>query len=292
MAESDPYSLRGFKGGAAAAQIPGGLNAGVVGAVSADDLSSWAGATANGPIRVMVNRTGATPEEIEVTSVSGNNITIPAGGRGLEGTADTDHGANATIEIVSSPRDFREANKLVAETLGDMSGNGGKAVVVNVAEDGVELADLLPLAGGTLTGDLILAGAPSVDLEAATKKYVDDKRHDTAWSKTVAVQGEVKVPSGAVDYLVPFTVHVESGETLTITKVYDAIRSGTSVTYKLTKNGVDEITGISATTTHNATDVADFTVVDGDRLAVVVTAVSGTPDGLEVTICGTVGSID
>jgi|688.fasta_scaffold26922_4 hypothetical protein len=32
----------------------------------------------------------------------------------------------------------------------------------------------LPLAGGTLTGALTLSGAPTVDLQAATKKYVDD----------------------------------------------------------------------------------------------------------------------
>jgi hypothetical protein len=150
-------------------------------------------------------------------------------------------------------------------------------------------ASAISYAGGT--------GMSATDVEAAIDELATEKSntthtHDSAWSKTVAVQGEVKVPSGAVDYLVPFTVHVESGETLTITKVYDAVRSGTSVTYKLTKNGVDEITGLSATTTHNSTDTADFTVVDGDRLAVVVTAVSGTPDGLEVTICGTTSSID
>ena len=32
----------------------------------------------------------------------------------------------------------------------------------------------LALAGGTLTGALVLAGAPTADLHAATKKYVDD----------------------------------------------------------------------------------------------------------------------
>ena len=32
----------------------------------------------------------------------------------------------------------------------------------------------LPLAGGTMTGTLTLAGAPTADLQAATKKYVDD----------------------------------------------------------------------------------------------------------------------
>jgi len=32
----------------------------------------------------------------------------------------------------------------------------------------------LPIAGGTMTGDLILANDPAVALEAATKEYVDD----------------------------------------------------------------------------------------------------------------------
>lgn len=35
-------------------------------------------------------------------------------------------------------------------------------------------ATKLPLAGGAMTGDLTLAGAPTLDLHAATKKYVDD----------------------------------------------------------------------------------------------------------------------
>lgn len=35
-------------------------------------------------------------------------------------------------------------------------------------------ADKLPKAGGTMTGPLALSGAPTVDLHAATKKYVDD----------------------------------------------------------------------------------------------------------------------
>ena len=37
------------------------------------------------------------------------------------------------------------------------------------------LSGYLPKSGGTLTGDLILKGEPTADLQAATKKYVDDK---------------------------------------------------------------------------------------------------------------------
>lgn len=40
--------------------------------------------------------------------------------------------------------------------------------------DETELANYLELAGGTMTGALTLSGAPTADLHAATKKYVDD----------------------------------------------------------------------------------------------------------------------
>ena len=36
------------------------------------------------------------------------------------------------------------------------------------------LSGYLPKSGGTLTGALTLKGAPTADLQAATKKYVDD----------------------------------------------------------------------------------------------------------------------
>lgn len=43
----------------------------------------------------------------------------------------------------------------------------------DMIEDGV-LAAKLDKAGGTMTGALLLSGAPSTDLHAATKKYVDE----------------------------------------------------------------------------------------------------------------------
>lgn len=45
-----------------------------------------------------------------------------------------------------------------------------------LAETAKQSADLaLPIGGGTMTGDLILNGAPTVDNQAATKAYVDSK---------------------------------------------------------------------------------------------------------------------
>lgn len=40
------------------------------------------------------------------------------------------------------------------------------------------LAKYLPLSGGTMTGKLKLSGAPTEDMDAATKKYVDDSVGD------------------------------------------------------------------------------------------------------------------
>lgn len=49
-----------------------------------------------------------------------------------------------------------------------------KHYVDSAVTSGIAGAQFLPLAGGTLTGPLTLAAAPSADLQAATKKYVDD----------------------------------------------------------------------------------------------------------------------
>jgi hypothetical protein len=37
---------------------------------------------------------------------------------------------------------------------------------------------MLPLAGGTMTGAITLSGAPTANLHAATKQYVDDATLD------------------------------------------------------------------------------------------------------------------
>lgn len=42
----------------------------------------------------------------------------------------------------------------------------------NTVRDEIDLK--LALSGGTLTGALVLAAAPTTDMQAATKKYVDD----------------------------------------------------------------------------------------------------------------------
>ncbi len=53
----------------------------------------------------------------------------------------------------------------------------------------------MPLAGGTMTGDLVLAGVPDADLKAATKKYVDDADALKANIASPALTGNPTAPT-------------------------------------------------------------------------------------------------
>lgn len=104
---------------------------------------------------------------------------------------------------------------------------------------------------------------------------------------TFTVPGEVKVPSGDTDYLVPMFVPVPAGFTATLVRCRHRINSGTSATVKLQRAGVDlsGLTGISVTTTSTTTTPATApTFSDLDLLALVVTAVSGTPRNMSFTV--------
>jgi hypothetical protein len=73
-----------------------------------------------------------------------------------------------------------------------------------IAQDGLVLAQaistqMLPLAGGTMTGPIVLAADPANPLQAATKQYVDGKFSSAGYVLPVAsgtVLGGVKVGTG------------------------------------------------------------------------------------------------
>lgn len=104
-------------------------------------------------------------------------------------------------------------------------------------------------------------------------------------SHTFVVGGVISVPAGDVDYIPPMFVNVGSGKTVALTKASFRINGGTSATFKVQVNGVDAtgFTGlVASTTTGNQT--GSVALADGDLVAVVVTAVSGTPKNLTVTL--------
>lgn len=79
--------------------------------------------------------------------------------------------ANAQVQvqeakITKNTTDIQALTENLADTQGEVNN-------VKTTAEGA-----LPKSGGTMTGNLILNAAPTSDLQAATKKYVDEKRLD------------------------------------------------------------------------------------------------------------------
>lgn len=216
MAESAAFSRRGYLGGCVATTIPAGLAAGATSATLAD-ASTWAGLTTNGPARLMLGRTGATPEEIEISLVSGNAITISA--RGLQGTSDTTHAADVTCEVIHSPRDFNEANAHIADTTLDHHTQYLKVSSAAAAYQPIDagLTDIAAIAD--VAGDIIIRGAAGWQRLAKSA------------TATAVLRAGATYPEWAVDTVSEaLAAAVATSETTTSTTYTDLATAGPAVT--------------------------------------------------------------
>ena len=110
---------------------------------------------------------------------------------------------------------------------------------------------------------------------------------DSYDGQTYSVSGLLAVPSGATNYLPPFFYPVYPTNTVTFLGVIGLVRGGTSVTLNVQQNG-STITGLSGTTFTTSSSgllapTSATTVNNLDYFAPVITAISGTPDGLTLT---------
>lgn len=116
---------------------------------------------------------------------------------------------------------------------------------------------------------------------------------------TFGVAGAVHVPSGQTDVILPMRVALPSASLVlpfgttyaTLVNVSHRLGNGaggTSVTYKVQRNGAD-LTGFGPLTTGSDSNWASVTptevaLANGDSLAPVVTAISGSPLNLSITL--------
>jgi len=84
---------------------------------------------------------------------------------------------NSNTNITTNTNAITSINSVIAgvsSALATSINNTNTNVTALSATMATSIANHLPLAGGTLTGTLTLSGAPSANLEAATKQYVDN----------------------------------------------------------------------------------------------------------------------
>lgn len=196
--------------------------------------------------------------------------------------------ANLSQTVTNKAIDFATntlANVMSLSTAQSVTAGIKKTFQANATNAGFRLAGVTADPSAPVAGDVWYrtdVGALKFR-DASASRYLLPVRSET---HTWAISGEVKVPSGDTDYIVPFFVMKGANETVTLTRARHRINSGTSATVKLTNNGSDITgwTGISVTTTSTTTSGTATTLSDTVAIALVVTGVSGTPTNLSFTI--------
>lgn len=122
-----------------------------------------------------------TATNIIVKGTSDASASIKVTGDASRSELDLNDASNNPVVLkgVDTPADNNDAaNKQYVDTVDTKVTNlqgevdGVKNTVTNITNGSTELP-YLPIAGGTLTGALVLNGDPTSDLQAATKAYVD-----------------------------------------------------------------------------------------------------------------------
>lgn len=135
-------------------------------------------------------------------------------------------------------------------------------------------------------------------LDMASKAYVDtqvagfstvDPPKTVRIPHTFTIAGPVGLPSGDTNYIPQFFVPVPSGQSVSIVAAHTKINSGTSVTWKLynysTPADVAGFTGLVAQTTPLLTTPTAVPItINGTQIGPVITAISGAPQNMTITL--------
>lgn len=131
-----------------------------------------------------------------------------------------------------------------------------------------------------------VATASQVLAEAIETAIIAVSNTPFQFGASYAAPGPILVQSGSNNYLPPFFVPVLAGQVIQLVSITTATRTGSCV-FKVTRNGatVSGLGGVGAGTTPATTNATTPpTVANNDEIALVITSVSGSPDGLSATI--------
>jgi len=274
------------------------LSGAIDGSTTSITVASATGFPSSSQYRVVIDS-----EILLVTGGAGTTTWTVA--RGAEGTAAVPHNnGSAVLHVLTAASlrdvpDYTRTDQLT--TKGDLYVATGPASPerLGVGTDGQLLMADSAQAAGVKWSLASLAGLSDVtvaspaagelltwDAVGSAWKNVDPSQVTVRVPHTWAITGEIRVPTGDTDFICPFFVKVPASQTVQLVSARYQINSGTSVSCKLQRNGSDitGFMGINVTTTAADTDATDVTLGDDDAIALVVTAVSGTPRNLTFTV--------
>jgi hypothetical protein len=175
------YSVNSYTGGAPTAVLTSGIATTDTVFTISSTTSGWNPLGTTGGFNLALNYGAVGEEKVYVPSGTytwaSGAVTLSGVVRGIDNTTPASHPTNSVVAFISTAVDFQEANLLVSQTLGQAATHSGQFVqstgsgiaFSTIAESNVtglttDLATIsgiassaLPAAGGTITGNLVVA---------------------------------------------------------------------------------------------------------------------------------------
>lgn len=112
-------------------------------------------------------------------------------------------------------QNLHPASKVYVDNINTTLTTSVNTNTTNISTNATNIAACLPLAGGTLTGALTLSGAPSNNLHAATKLYVDQRTGNPIHVNPHSITADTVI-SSTENGLAVGPITVNSGVTITV----------------------------------------------------------------------------
>lgn len=286
MAESNPYVRRGFEGGATRTTLSSDISDSAA-TISCTNLSSWAGATTNGPITATINRGQSDEEVVEATGISSNDLTGVT--RGVGGTSAVAHSSGASVELTSRDRDFDEANYWVAELAAAIS--AAESLVVS---DGDNSLIELPVAASRFVGRKASGSVAAMTVAEAKTLLAITGADITAGKVEIVVacsDETTTITTGTkVTFRMPYAMTVTAVRaSLTTASTSGAVTvdindGGTTILSTALTLDQDEKTSTTAAT---PAVISDSALADDAEVKIDVDGAGTGAKGLKVTLIGT-----
>jgi hypothetical protein len=217
------------------------------------------------------------PTEEKILCATRTGLTVTVDTRGYDGTTAAAHNTGAAAE---NTFDATSAQRFEDHVYDATDAHAASAITFTPAGD--IAATNVQAALAELSSEKATTAAMTAAL-AAQDTAVFYTEH------TWAIPNPA-VASGDTDFLIPMRVYVAAGFTKEVAHVYSRLRTGTSVTFSFcgttftSTTALTGFSGIVADTTGVITNPADVALADGDYIRPNITAVSGSPKNLMVTV--------
>jgi hypothetical protein len=238
---------------------------------SATNGVEWAAIAAPGVFESSILFEGATANDFETTLA----VTDPTEDRTI-----TFPNATGTVQLRVADVDDTEIGYLNGVTSAIQTQLNDKASSSTVSSLSTTVDGKLNLSGGTLTGALTLSGAPTIDLHAATKAYVDSVAEGLHIHPSVAA---------ATTANITLATDVENGDTLDGVTLATGNRILVKNQTTQSENGIYIVAASGAPT--RATDFDSPSEIDGgDFIFVTGGTVNDNSGWVQVNTVGTIGT--